>query len=239
MSQYNQYCPLALAAEVFCERWNVLILRKIIEGNHGFNKIHQGVPKITASLLSSRLKDLALAGIIERTPNEGSRGYQYHLTEAGEELAPIIQQLADWGQAWARDMVIEDLDPEFLLFQMHSRLNTDLLPDGRTVIAMEFTGTPRGANRFWLVHESCDVDMCLKNPGHDPNLTIRSDLRLFVEAWRGFRNLRQEIGLGNIRLEGDSNLVKMVPDLLLLSAAARVERKRPGAERNLRVSSTC
>jgi len=239
MSRYNQYCPLALAAEVFCERWNVLILRKIIEGNHGFNKIHKGVPRITASLLSSRLQGLAHAGIVERKPIERGRGYRYYLTEAGEELAPIIQQLADWGQAWARDMVIEDLDPEFLLFQMHSRLNTDLLPDGRTVIAMEFTGTPRGANRFWLVHESCGVDMCLKNPGYEPDLIIRSDLLLFVEAWRGFRDLRREIGLGNIRLEGKSDLVKKLPDLLLLSAAANVERKKPGKEKELHLISRC
>ncbi|WP_165777029.1 winged helix-turn-helix transcriptional regulator [Paremcibacter congregatus] len=233
MSTYGQYCPLALAAEIFCERWNVLIIRRIIEGSYRFNDIHKGVPKITATLLSRRLRDLEHAEIITRTPLDRGPGYAYRLTAAGEELAPIIQSLAYWGQAWGRDMVIDDLDPDFLLWQMHGRLNKSILPPGRTVIALEFTGGTQGSQRFWLIATADEVDMCLKHPGHEADLTIMSDLRLFVECWRGIRDIRQELSQGAIRTEGTSDLVRLLPDLLLLSAAAPVKRQRCGVERDL------
>jgi len=233
MSKYGQYCPLSLAAEILCERWNILIIRKMIEGYSRFNDIHKGMPKITAGLLSSRLRDLEHANLITRTPLERGRGYDYQLAPAGQALQPIVKSLAVWGQEWARDMVHEDLDPTFLLWQMHSRLNTDVMPAGRTVIELEFTGAPRGCKRFWLISTDGVVDMCLKNPGYDPHLVIMSDLRLFVETWRGIRDLRGELAKGAIRVEGSSSLVRKLPDILLLSEIADTRRKRPGPEKSL------
>jgi len=233
MSIYGQYCPLALAAEIVCERWNMLIIRRIIEGSHRFNNIHKGVPKITATLLSSRLRDLEQAGILTRKRLTHGPGHDYQLTESGQALAPIIQSLAYWGQEWGRDMVIKDLDPSFLLWQMHSRLNTSILPEGRTVIELSLTGEENGSQLLWLVATDGKVDMCLKHPGYEVDLTIMSDLRLFVETWRGIRDIRHEMGRGSIRASGNASLVRRLPDLLLLSAAAHVTRKRPGKEKAL------
>ena len=190
MSRYGQYCPLALAAEVLCERWNLLIIRRLLDGCSRFTEIHRGVPKISATLLARRLEDLERAGLLTRTPLAATRGHHYELTAAGRELAPMIEDLSVWGQKWARDMTSDDLDPEFLLYSMHRRIDSDAMPPGRVVIRFEFSGAPKSCRMFWLVHAERAVDMCLKDPGFEVDLLVRTDLRRFIECWRGLRDLR-------------------------------------------------
>lgn len=225
---YGQYCPLALAAELLCERWTLLVISRVIDGCTRFNEIHRGVPKISATLLSQRLLQLEEAGLIVRIPLPNGRGHLYELTDAGSDLAPIIMNFAVWGQKWARNMVHEDLDPAFLAWSMHTRLNLEAMPAGRTVIEFEFTGTDKGFSRFWLVNDNGKPDMCLKHPGGDVDVSVKADIRRFVEAWRGFRDLRQEIAAGNIRVEGPSNFRKALPDWLLLSSLASFPREIAG-----------
>lgn len=230
---YGQYCPLALAAETLGERWTLLVVSRLIDGCTQFNQIHRGVPRISPSLLSKRLDQLVDAGLVVRHDATGKQPPRYTLTPAGQALEPIIDQLAVWGQSWARDMTLDDLDPAFLLWSMHLRLNTDAMPPGRTVIEFEFSGAPSDCRRFWLVNEDGAVDMCLKHPGHDVDLKVVSDLRLFVEAWRGFRDLRKEIRARRIRVLGLPRLARQLPDWLMLSSLAVFPRKRRGREQRL------
>lgn len=227
---YGQYCPLALAAELLCRRWTILVVSRLIDGCTTFNEIHRGVPRISPSLLSQRLAELEDAGLLTRRRQKAQRGYTYHLTEAGRDLDDIIMQLAVWGQHWARDMTYDDLDPGFLAWSMHTRLDGEAMPPGRTVLQFEFAGAPADCRRFWLVNTDGVVDMCLKHPGFETDLLIEADLKIFVEAWRGFRDLRQEIRAGRIRVTGPSQLRKAFPDWLRLSALAPFERRRAGAE---------
>lgn len=234
MSQsYGQYCPFALAVELLCQRWTLLVVSRLIDGCSRFNEIRRGVPQISPSLLSKRLSELERAGLIETRKATSGGGREYLLTQAGRDLEPIIDGLAVWGQQWARDMVDDDLDPAFLVWSMHLRLDTDALPPGRTVVEFEFTGAPSDLSRFWLVQRDGEVEMCLKDPGLDVDLAVRSDLRLFVEAWRGFRDLRREIRSGRIELHGPRELRKAFPRWLRLSALAPYGRRRPGRERRL------
>ncbi|MEO1493146.1 MAG: winged helix-turn-helix transcriptional regulator [Pseudomonadota bacterium] len=166
------------------------------------------------------------AGLITRRAAETGRGHIYELTDAGRDLDPIIMALAGWGQKWARDMETEDLDPAFLAWSMHTRLNIDAMPPGRTVMEFEFTGTHKGFSRFWLVVDDGNVDMCLKHPGYDPDVIVSSDLRQFIEAWRGFRDLRDEISAGHIRLAGSASARKALPEWLLMSGLAKLPRLR-------------
>jgi len=230
---YGQYCPLALAAELLCERWTILVVSRIIDGCHRFNEIHRGVPRISATLLTQRLSQLEHAGLVTRQPLETGRGHEYHLTEAGQELDPIVMNLAVWGQRWSRDMTTDDLDPAFLAWSMHTRLNTEAMPEGRTVIEFEFTGTDKGFSRFWLVNTDGIVDMCLKHPGYEVDLKVMSEIRRFVETWRGFRQIKREIAAGAIRLEGPTKHKRAFPDWLLMSALSPYPRCRSGEEKAL------
>lgn len=234
---YGQYCPLALAAEILCERWTLLVMSRLIDGCRRFNEIHRGVPKISPTLLKQRLDQLEHAGLCYRTPIKGGRGYEYRLTDAGKELDPIIMSLAVWGQRWSRDLEIDDLDPAFLAWSMHTRMNVGAMPEDRTVLEFEFSGTYAECRRFWLVVEDGHVDMCLKDPGHDVDLVIRAHIKRFIEAWRGLRDLRSEIVDGHIAVDGRIDYCRALPNWLLGSALAKFDRVRPGPEHELQRTS--
>lgn len=234
---YGQYCPLALAAELLTPRWTILVVSRLLDGCRRFNEIHRGLPQISPSLLSRRLSELVEEGVAIRRKIDGERGHEYLLTEAGRELGPIIDALAVWGQHWARDNSHEDLDPAFLVWSMHLRADTSKLPPGRVVIEFQFTGSPTNCRRFWLVCDGDDVEMCLKDPGFEPDVAVSSDLGVFVEAWRGFRDLREEIEAGRIEVHGPDDLVPRIPDVLLGSALAPYPRRRPGREMQIAMES--
>lgn len=230
---YGQYCPLALATELLCRRWTMLIISRLVDGCTTFSEIHQGVPKISPSLLSTRLSELEHAGIVVRRKKGKENRYLYEPTEAAMDLAELIDKMAVWGQLWARDMNMDDLDPAFLAWSMSLRMNTDAMPRGRTVVEFVFSGTPTDFRRFWLVNKDGKVDMCLKDPGFETDLLVRANLRRFVEAWRGFRDMRQEIRAGKIRLTGAKALTSSFPDWLMLSALAPHQRRASGRERRI------
>src|SRR5690606_7615597 len=104
---YNQFCPVAKAAELFCERWTALIIRELIVGRARFSDIQRGVPLMSPTLLSKRLKELAAEGIIERHRDEARSTWTYQLTEAGKEFVPIVMSLGVWGQRWSRRELAE------------------------------------------------------------------------------------------------------------------------------------
>ena len=230
---YGQYCPLALAAELLCRRWTVLVVSRLLDGCTTFTEIHRGMPRISPSLLSSRLQELERAGLIVRSKVRGKDRHNYALTEAGKDLDGIINQLAVWGQHWARDNEMDDLDIEFLAWSMSQRLNAVALPAGRTVVEFEFTGVPDDFKRFWLVSNDGNVDMCIKYPGFDTDLLVKADLRRFVETWRGFRDLHAELNSSRIRLTGADALKRAFPNWLLLSGLAPYRRKVRGREQRI------
>ena len=92
---YGQFCPVAKAAEIFAERWTPLVLRELISGSHRFSDLRRGVPLMSPSLLSQRLKELADAGVVEKVEVKG--GAEYHLTEVGRQLEPVVIAL---GMNW-------------------------------------------------------------------------------------------------------------------------------------------
>lgn len=232
-STYGQYCPLALAAELLCRRWTILVISRVLDGCRTFNEIHRGVPKISPSLLSTRLSELEHAGLIRREKIGGEKRYRYVPTEAGTDLNAVVDSMAVWGQHWSRDMNMDDLDPAFLAWSMSVRMNTDAMPAGRTVIEFEFSGTPTEFRRFWLVNEDGKVDMCLKYPGYETDLHVKADMRRFVEAWRGFRDLETEIRAGRIRLTGPKAMRSAFSGWMLLSGLAPYRRRLEGREGKL------
>lgn len=96
---YGQFCPVSMASEVLCTRWTTLVVRELLCGSTRFNDIRRGVPRMSPALLSKRLKQLERAGVIS-VARDRSGGSQYTLTEAGEEMRPIILGMGAWGQRW-------------------------------------------------------------------------------------------------------------------------------------------
>src|SRR5512147_671658 len=99
IGSYKQFCPVAMAAEILCTRWTVVLLRELIAGSTRFNELRRGVPRMSPALLSQRLKELEAAGIVARKSPGRDRGVsEYQLTAAGRELEPIVVAFGVWGQ---------------------------------------------------------------------------------------------------------------------------------------------
>lgn len=96
-------CAVAATLELVGDRWSLLAVREIQFGNHRFTEIvrNTGAPR---DRLAARLKSLAAAGIVERREYQRKPPrFDYHLTEAGKELAPVLSALREWGERWAVD----------------------------------------------------------------------------------------------------------------------------------------
>jgi DNA-binding HxlR family transcriptional regulator len=89
MTAYGQFCPVAKAMELLDERWTMLVIRELLCGSRHFNALRRGVPRMSPTLLSARLRTLERAGIVDRY--DGGRQVTYELTPAGEQLRPIVE----------------------------------------------------------------------------------------------------------------------------------------------------
>ena len=116
---YRQFCPVAMAAEILCTRWTVLVLRELVAGSTRFNELRRGVPRMSPALLSQRLRELEAAKVISRTPSPTESGvFEYHLTAAGRELEPLVQAFGIWGQRWIEsELSLQHLDAPLLVFK--------------------------------------------------------------------------------------------------------------------------
>ena len=221
---YGQFCPVAKAAEVVAERWTFLVIRELLLGSRRFNELKRGVPLMSPSLLSQRLKELERAGIVSRVSARSAKNIQYELTEAGEQLRPIVENLGVWGLRWAHDRITrEDLDPGLLMWDMRRGIKGSLLPPGRCVIEFDFGAREKKKRRWWLVVTDGDVDLCLMHPGHDSDLIVETDLRTMTDVWLRRMGVNDALRGGLIRLEGRRDLIRSFPEWLGQSAIATAE----------------
>ena len=211
MPSYGQFCPIAQAAEVLAERWTPLVLRELaLGGSRRFNDIQRGVPLMSSSLLSKRLRDLERAGIVERRPRPEGKGSEYHLTAAGDELGPLLAQMGIWSERWLRRPIFEETpDTGILMWWMRGTVRTDELPAGRTVLHFRFKGAPEKLRYFWLVFP--EADLCLSDPGFGVDVTVRSDPTTLTAVWMGDVGLVSALRSGSIELEGPRHLVRSFP----------------------------
>jgi DNA-binding HxlR family transcriptional regulator len=153
-----------MASEILCSRWTTLVLRELLCGSTRFNDLRRGVPKMSPALLSKRLKELQQAGIVvlSRKPNGLA---EYRLSEAGEDLRPLIMGLGNWAQRWMESRLsLKNLDPSLLMWDMRRGLNVKLMPDRRCTIQFLYSELPPSRQSWWLVVDGGAVDLCNFDP---------------------------------------------------------------------------
>ena len=225
MTDYGQFCPVAKASELLGERWVLLILRELLLGTYRYSDFQRALSRISPSMLSKRLKQLEQAGIIVRKAQSGHKSYAYFLTPAGKELAAIIEHLATWGMRWARGQLSNDeLDVEFLMWDIQRRLQTDMLPDGETIFCFIFDDLNRFKN-WWLVVRDGEVDLCTENPGRDVDLYISTSLRNLVQVWKGDIDIKLALRKKMLKTHGNTRLSRTMPDWFGICLYADI---RPG-----------
>jgi len=201
MTVYGQFCPVAMGAEIFAERWTPLILRELLHGELGFNDIHRGVPRISKNLLAHRLESLRGSGIVEQFRRSGERRHTYRLTAAGRALGPVVEALGAWGYDWAsKDLEDDRLDPDFLMWTLRKLIRVGNLPDERIVILFRFRQYEDRS--YWLVLTRPDVDLCMEDPGYEVNLEIEGLVAALARVCLGRIDLPQAVKCGDVTVYG-------------------------------------
>lgn len=228
MKRYAQFCPVAKAAQVFCERWTPLILRTLGSGATRFSELRRGVPLMSRSMLSRRLQELEREGIIERRPNIAGRGSTYHLTSAGREFLPVVDALGVWGQRWSRRQLAEgEVDVELLLWAMEHELRADAFGDRRTVVQLDFIDQPSNRRRWWFVNDPGEVQLCLQDPGFEVDLYLSARLRDLVHIWRGDLSLVNALDTHRLEAVGPLTLRRALRDWFAHQAPANEDSVPP------------
>lgn len=227
---YRQFCPVAMAAEILCTRWTILLLRELIAGSTRFNELRRGLPRMSPALLSQRLKELEAAGLVERSASETEPGiFEYRLTEAGQELGPIVDSFGRWGQRWvSSDLSLQHLDAPLLMWDMRRGLNLTPLPKRRSNIQFRYPEQPPSSRSWWLLvdpQSNEQVDLCSINPGFDVDLYVSTDLRTMTAIWMGQDSVSAALSSGRLILTGDEHLEKSMETWLALSPFANEQSR--------------
>ena len=205
---YGQFCSIARALELLGERWTLLVVRELLCGSTRFSDIQRGIPRISRTMLSDRLRTLADAGVLAR--RDGAAGPEYELTPAGRELAPIVEGLGAWGQRWLpRHLADDELDPAPLLWDMRRRVRHDALPEQPVVVRIELTDH-RPAHRRYLLLRRTEASLCTANPGFPEGVVVRTPTAALAAWWRGDASF-PAAQRGGLQLEGPRALVRAFP----------------------------
>ncbi|MDO6594614.1 helix-turn-helix domain-containing protein [Neptuniibacter sp. 1_MG-2023] len=220
--QYLQFCPLAKASELLCEKWTLLIIRELLMGGKRFNDFQRGMASISPTMLTKRLNELTDNGLVVRKKISGQRGYEYFLSESGKELAPIIQQIGEWGMRWTRSQLPDsELDIELLMLYLERSINPHNLPGDNTIISFNFSDQNQMA-KWWIVVSNEEVDVCTVDPGKEVDIWFNTDLRTMIEIWMGYTTYKTAIRAQKLQLVGPSALTNNINSWMDSSVFAEI-----------------
>jgi DNA-binding HxlR family transcriptional regulator len=214
-----------MAAEIICNRWTALVLRELLAGTTRFNDLRRGVPRMSPSLLSKRLKELEEAGVVDARRTRQPGVVEYRLTQAGEELRGVVDSLGFWGQRWIESSLsLKNLDPALLMWDMRRNLRPQPLPPRRCTLKFVYPELRADRRSWWLVIDGESVDLCLRDPGYDVDLHVRGSLRTMTAIWMGITKLERELKAGNINIDGEKAIVRSMHHWFGLSPFAKADR---------------
>lgn len=230
MKSYGQFCPVAKAAELFCERWNALIIRDLATGPRRFSELKRGVPLMSPSLLSSRLKWLIEEGIVERADVSGDRS-GYALTESGREFVPLVEALGIWGQRWTRRELQEhEIDLGLLVWSLESSANPNAFGPRPCLIRLELTDQTDAKRYWWFLNRQGRCQLCVDDPGGDVNLYINCTLPDAIYIVRGDMTPSAAMAKNRLEVIGDGWARRAFTKWLNLSALTKVPSHRSGGQ---------
>lgn len=226
---YPRFCPIAMAAELLGPRWTMLVLCELWNGSTRFNDISRGLPGMSPSLLSKRLKEMETKGLVERRESGIGAHAEYVTTKRADELEPIVVRLGEWAHRNIETNVsLQCLDARMLMWNIRRKVNRTNLPISKCVIQFTLNDSPNEQANYWLVIKpGIETDLCYVDPGHNVDLFIISELRAMTSAWMGHSSFETEIANEAISLIGHSGMAKNLTKWLIRSSFA--ERKRETA----------
>lgn len=212
MNTYGLFCPLAMACEIIEPRWTLLILAEMRSGATHFNEIRRGVPGISPTLLSKRLKVMEEQGLIERLEDDGKGTVDYVRTPMAIELDPAILMLGKWAHRNIEaEVTLANVDPESLMWNLRTKINASQLPKRRVVVRIHLTDLTKGLTVYWfMARPGVPVDLCFKDPIFDVDLFIEAGTKSLASVLMGYSTFETEIANDRIFLSGELRLIKTI-----------------------------
>jgi DNA-binding HxlR family transcriptional regulator len=227
MKSYGQFCPVAKAAQLFSERWTPLILRDMAAGATRFSELQRGVPLMSPTLLSRRLKELEAEGVVERKRAPNGKSWTHHLTTSGREFVPLVVALGVWGQRWTRRQLARDeVDVTLLAWALERSVDASAFDRASTVVRVEFTDQRAAKSKWWFVNRSDACELCLEDPGYEIDLYLRTTVRDMIYIVRGDLSLARALGEGRLEADGPRALRGRLRAWLNLSPLTKVKSQR-------------
>ncbi|MFC8664911.1 winged helix-turn-helix transcriptional regulator [Streptomyces sp. NPDC057199] len=198
--EFGQYCGLARALELIGERWALLVIRELLARPGRYTDLLEDLPGIPTNVLSTRLKELEEAGIVERRIAPApQRGVVYALTEEGEGLEAAVLTLARWGNT-----------------QLGEHQPGDLVPPSSLVMGLRATfnrDAASGLTASWELRAAEVVLHAVVTDGHltsgvgpaptEPDLVVT----IAADAVPTYREIMQAIKSGAVELSGPKSLL--------------------------------
>lgn len=228
MYDYEETCPVSKAASLLCERWTLQIIRELSFGANRFSELQRYLPKLSPTLLNTRLRSLEQQGLVIRRKVPEKKGSEYLLTPMGQAVMPIVQEMGKWGMQWAFDC----LDPAQINVAMLIRdyagaLRVEQLPDGDITIQFTVAGGGDPLKRFVLVRKR-SVQVCDENIGNDVDLYLSADPETFGRIWYGELGIEQACAHGKLLVVGNRHLKTNIGRWLGTSQFAALNARAAG-----------
>lgn len=201
------YWSVSHGLRLLGDRWSLLIVRELLDGEMGFNDLSRALPDLSRTLLSQRLKRLVQVELVMRDDRTGPRGSRhYRLTPVGYALRQTLESLGVWASRWHAPFE-NDLQAGLgtLLQHMSRSLVTESLPQSSIVMAFEFESPARGPFKGWICTENGRTISSISRPERTPDLEIHVTPRMLYDLWWGIRRCEDARQLGHIGFVGPSN----------------------------------
>lgn len=229
MYDYEEFCPISKTASIIGERWTIQIIREMHFGVTRFSEFERYLPRISPSLLNSRLRSLEDNGILVRKKIREKKGYEYLLTPSGKALLPVILEMGKWGVGFVYDSLGDnELNAERLVRDISLTINPQHLPAGDTVVRFLFTDLKDFPYWYIKVHEQ-NVELCDCVPDNEVDVYFTSTLRTLTEVWMGNQGLYRAMEDGDLEVMGDGVYTKHLSKWLGLNIYASHNPKFEGA----------
>lgn len=215
-----------MAVEVLEPRWTMLILRELCLGSSRFNEIRRGVPRMSPTLLSKRLRELEENGIISRSVHTHNKLLiEYQLTPSGHDFINVIMEVGNWGKKWidSKDS-LQNTDVELLMWDIRRNLHAEHFPLTFGVVQLHLTDAVARHCNWWVIFApGAEPDLGPIEPPEEVNLFIETDTLTLTEIWLGYKSIEKACEVKALQLLGPQSLIKSVPNWLGPSAFANIE----------------
>lgn len=205
---YDEGCLAAHALDLVGDRWALLVARELMLGPKRFGTIRDGLPGLSANILTRRLVEMEAAGILVRRMLPPPAGVQvYDLTPAGRRLRPVLDAMCRWGAS------MPGHDPRLFISPTALMLSMGAMIDRKAARDLTLTaGFDLGAERF---DTRLDRGRLIAEPSADPGgaLVFHGLPNAVASAVYARRPLAETLAMGAVTLEGDPALGQRFVDL--------------------------